>query len=414
MTQASKRQIMLIDMQSFYASVEKSKHPEYKNKPLVVAGDPERRSGIILAACPIAKSYGVTTAEALWQALQKCPDLVIIRPRMQHYIDVSMQITNILESFSDLVESYSIDELFIDVTGSLHLFGGSVFEVARQIQNKIMDETGIYARAGIGENKVLAKICCDMIAKKIDGGIFYLKKDELHKTVWNNPIRDLWGIGSRMEKHLLRMGIRTIGQLANTPLSRLRKRWGVNGEVIWRVANGIDDSPVTPGSHSSQKVIGNGMTLPRDYRYGWEIEVVLLDLSSQVCRRARKFGKMGSVISVSCQGADWDMPTGFSRQVKLPDPTNVTIDFYSAAKALFHKHWDGLPIRRLGVSLSDLSDANIYQLSLFEDTEKKRALDKVMDDIKDRFGEISILRASSLTTAGQAIDRAAKIGGHYK
>ncbi|WP_459954015.1 DNA polymerase IV [Paenibacillus pini] len=405
---------MLIDMQSFYASVEKTNHPEYKNKPLVVAGDPERRSGIILAACPIAKSYGVTTAEAIWQALKKCPDLVIVRPHMQQYIEVSMQITKILESFSDLVESYSIDELFIDCSGSLHLFGNSIIEMARQIQQRILIETGVYARAGIGENKVIAKICCDMIAKKIEGGIFYLRKDELYKHVWRNPIRDLWGIGSRMEKHLWNMGIRNIGQLANTPLSKLRKRWGVNGEVIWRVANGLDDSPVTPSSHSNQKIIGNGMTLPRDYREGWEIEVVLLDLCSQICRRTRGFGLMGSVVSVGCSGADWDRATGFSRQLKLVDPTNVTVDIYAAVKKLFHTYWDGLPVRRLSVALSDLSSADTYQLSFFEDNEKKRAIDKVMDDIKDRFGEVSILRASSLTSAGQAMDRNAKIGGHYK
>lgn len=413
MIQKNKRTIMLIDMQSFYASVEKASHPEYKDRPLVVAGDPERRSGIILAACPIAKKYGVTTAEALWQALKKCPDLVIMRPRMEKYIETSMHITRILESYSDLVENYSIDELFIDCSGTLHLFGNSFEKMAKSIQDKIMIETGIYARAGIGENKVVAKLCCDMIAKKIDGGIFYLKKDELDKHIWDNPIRDMWGIGSRMEKHLIKMGIRTIGELAKTPIKRLSK-WGVNGQVIWRVANGYDDSPVTPNTHSQQKVIGNGMTLPRDYREAWEIEVVLLDLVSQVCRRTREKGLMGAVVSMGLGGADWDNPTGFSRQLKMLDPTNVTVDVYAMVKKIFHTHWDKMPVRRLSVALSNLSSSDTYQLSLFDNTEKKRAIDKVMDDIKDRYGEISILRASSLTPAGQAVDRSAKIGGHYK
>jgi DNA polymerase-4 len=404
---------MLIDMQSFYASVEKANYPEYKDKPLVVAGDPERRSGIVLAACPLAKKFGVTTAEALWQALKKCPDLVIVRPHMEQYIKVSMQITRILETYSDLVEPYSIDELFVDCSGSLHLFGNSITEMAKLIQKRIMTETGIYARAGIGENKVIAKLCCDMIAKKNADGFFYLKKDELDKHIWDNPIRDMWGIGSRMEQHLLRMGIRTIGDLAKTPIKRLSK-WGVNGQVIWRVANGIDDSPVTPSTHSHQKVIGNGMTLPRDYREAWEIEVVLLDLCSQICRRTREKGLMGSVVSMGLSGADWDNPTGFSRQMKLVDPTNVTVDVYAAVKKLFYTHWDRMPVRRLSVAISNLTSADTYQLSLFDDTEKKRAVDKVMDDIKDRFGEVSILRASSLTSAGQAVDRNAKIGGHYK
>lgn len=414
MTQKAKRSIMLIDMQSFYASCEKALHPEYKDKPLVVAGDPERRSGIILAACPLAKKKGVTTAEAIWQALQKCPELTIVRPHMQHYIDVSMQITRILESYSDLVEPYSIDELFVDCSGSLHLFGNSIHEMALLIQKRIMAETGIYARAGMGENKVVAKLCCDMIAKKNENGIFYLKKDELDQHIWNNPIRDMWGIGSRMEKHLIKMGIRTIGDLAKTPPKRLAK-WGVNGQVIWRVANGIDDSPVTPSTHSHQKVIGNGMTLPRDYREAWEIEVVLLDLTTEVTRRARKMGVQASVISVGCSGADWDNPTGFSRQKKMIDPTNSTLEVFKEVKKVFHTHWDGLPVRRLNVSLSSLSDADSYQLNLFsENNEREKTIDKVMDEIEDRFGSLAIMRASSITTAGQAIDRAAKIGGHYK
>ncbi|MEW4425913.1 hypothetical protein AB1I68_00300 [Paenibacillus pabuli] len=254
----------------------------------------------------------------------------------------------------------------------------------------------------------------DMIAKKVEGGVFHLEKEELHIHIGDKSIRDMWGIGSRMEKHLWKMGIRTIKDLANTPLSKLRSKWGVNGEVIWRVANGLDNSLVTVDTHSTQKDIRNGMTLPRDYTKAWEIEVVILDICTEVCRRARKKGLMGSVISVSVAGADCDHPTGFDRQIKLPEPTNITIDVCHIPKRIFHQYWDGQPVRRVGVSLSQLSNAGTYQLSLFDDQETKRAIDKVMDDIKDRFGDISILRASSITAAGQAIDRASKIGSHYK
>lgn len=411
---AKQRTIMLIDMMSFYASVEKAKMPEYRNKPLAVAGDPARRSGIILAACPLAKAKGVSTAEPLWQSLQKCPELIIVRPHMQEYIEVSTQIMSIMEEFSDQVEPYSIDEMFIDVTGSLHLFANDPVDLAKQIQDKIFNATGVYARAGIGENKIISKLCCDMIAKKVEGGVFHLKKDELHKHIGQKPIRDMWGIGSRMEKHLWKVGIRTIEDLAKTPLSKLRSKWGVNGEVIWRVANGIDHSPISTESYSAQKDIGNAMTLPRDYTEAWEIAVVIQDICTEVCRRTRKKGLMGSVVTMSLSGADFDHPTGFSRQIKLPDPTNITVDVCKIAKQLFHQYWDGQPVRRVGVSLSNLSSADTYQLSLFDDQEQKRAIDKVMDDIKDRFGDIAILRASSITSAGQAIDRVAKIGGHYK
>jgi len=408
------RTIMLIDMQSFYASVEKAKVPSYGNKPLAVAGDPERRSGIILAACPLAKAYGVTTAEPLWQALKKCPELIIVRPHMQEYIDVSMQIKRIIESFTDLVEPYSIDEMFADVTGSLHFFDDDPILMAKNIQTQISLQTGIFSRAGIGENKIISKLCCDMIAKKIDGGIYHLQKDELSMFIWKQPVRKMWSIGSKMEQHLNRMGILTIGDLANTPLYKLRNKWGVNGEVIWRVANGLDDSPVTLTSHNVQKDIGNGMTLPRDYSQAWEIEAVILDICTEVSRRVRKKGLMGSVVSIGISGADFDHPTGFHRQMKLDDPTNITAEVYDVAKKIFHRSWDRQPVRRVSISLSGLSSAESYQLSLFDDKEHQRAIDKVMDDIKDRFGDISILRASSVTSAGQAIDRNAKIGGHYK
>ncbi|WP_372011442.1 DNA polymerase IV [Paenibacillus chitinolyticus] len=414
MTSKTKSIIMLFDMQSFYASVEKAKDPTLTNKPIVVAGDPSRRSGVVLAACPLAKQYGVKNAETLGDALRKCPGLVVIRPHMETYIAVSMQISNILQQYSDLVEPYSIDEIFIDCTNTMHLFANTPEEMAKEIQRKIRIETGVHARAGIGENKTLSKLCCDMIAKKNNDGIFILRKNELYKYIWDMPIRDMWGIGSRMEKHLLRMGIKTIGDLANTPLPRLTKRWGVNGQLIWMTANGMDDSPVTPSTHMSQKVIGNGMTLPRDYCEPWEIEVVLLDITNEVTKRARNKNLMGSVVSVGCMGADWDRPTGFHRQMKMPDPTNVSGDIYSVVKRIFYTHWDRQPVRKLSVSLSDLSDANTYQLSLFDDCEKKRTLDSVMDSIKDKFGELAILRASSVTSAGQAKDRAAKIGGHYR
>lgn len=157
--------ILLVDMQSFYASVEKAEAPHLKNRPVIVSGDPERRSGVVLAACPLAKRYGVKNAERLWEAQAKCPDAVIVRPRMQRYIDVSVMITELFERYTDLVEPYSIDEQFLDVTGSRRLFGDP-FTIAKSIQQAIMREFGIYARVGIGPNKALAKMACDHFAKK--------------------------------------------------------------------------------------------------------------------------------------------------------------------------------------------------------------------------------------------------------
>ncbi|MDU4697591.1 MAG: DNA polymerase IV [Paenibacillus sp.] len=409
----SERVVMLADCQSFYASVEKADHPQHKDRPLIVAGDPERRSGIVLAACPLAKQYGVTTAETLGTALAKCPDLVVMRPRMERYISVSMQITNIMKQFTDLVEPYSIDEQHLDVTGSLSLFGEPK-RLALMIQEKIRRETGIYSRFGISYNKAVSKMACDNFAKKNANGLYVLPREAVSKVLWPLPIRQMFMVGSRMERHLLRMGIRTIGELANLPLARLRQRWGVNGEVLWRLANGIDDSPVDPNSHQGEKSIGHEMTLPRDYYSLEETAVPLLELTELVCRRCREKGYMGGVVSVGCRGADFDHPTGFYRQMKLPDPTNVTKQVYDGVMRLFRRHWDGQPVRKVGVTLTGLVRDDEYQLTLFDERPRYQALERATDEIKRRFGESAIFRAVSLTGAGQARDRAGKIGGHYR
>ncbi|MDQ6420811.1 DNA polymerase IV [Paenibacillus sp. LHD-117] len=420
---AHERTIMLADCQSFYASVEKVERPEYKNLPLAVAGDPERRSGIILAACPIAKERGVTTAERLGDSLAKCPELVIIKPRMKLYIDVSLMITRIYEAYTDLVEPYSIDEQFLDVTGSLHLYG-SPEELASLIQKRIQAETGIYTRFGIGPTKILAKTACDNYAKKNDSGMFTLTPDKLEDTLWKLPVAKMFMVGSRMTRHFNAMGLETIGQIAATPLDKLktlmRRKFGrnsdINAELYWRIANGIDDSPVRPGTHSvAPQSVGHMMTLPRDYGTLEEIGTVLLELTELVCQRCRGKGYMGHVVSVGCMGADYDRPSGFNRQMKMDDPTNVTNQVYRQALRLVRQHWDGLPVRKVGVSLSQLSPDGDYQMSLFDQgREKWMALERATDAIKEKYGDASILRAVSATPAGQAMDRSKKIGGHYK
>lgn len=407
------RIIFLADMQSFFASVEKAANPALRDKPIVVAGDPQRRSGVVLAACPLAKAHGVTTAEALWQAQQKCRQLVVVKPRMETYIRVSLQISRILESFTDLVEPYSIDEQFLDVTGSLALFGDPL-TIARQIQERVWLETGVFCRIGIGENKVLAKMACDNFAKKQPGGVFWLKRAELAERLWPLPVEKLFGVGSRMKRHFHRMGVYTIGQVAQLSPAVLMRRWGGNGEVLWRTANGLDDSPVSPRAHERQKGIGHHMTLPRDYHTAAEIKVVLLELCEEVCRRARSKQLMGSVVSIGCRGADFQAETGFWRQMKLEEPTHDALTLFKAACRLFDRHWQHTPVRSIGVHLGALVEDHTYQLNLFEDKPRQRALAAAVDKIRARYGNAAVLRAVSLLDAGQARERAKKIGGHYK
>ncbi|SFI95995.1 DNA polymerase IV [Thermoflavimicrobium dichotomicum] len=405
--------ILLVDIQSFYASVEKAHDPTLQHLPVAVSGDPQRRSGIILAACPIAKSYGIQTTDTLWEAKKKCPELVVVRPRMQVYLDTSIQLTQILERFSDQVEPYSIDEQFIDIKGSEKLFGPPQ-TIAKKIQETIRNELRLHARIGMGPNKVLAKMACDNFAKKLENGIFWLTHHNMKQYLWPLPIERMFGVGRRMSRHLRQMGIRTIGELATFPVERLKKRWGIHGNVLWMTANGIDLSPVSRTTFYQQKSIGHHITLPRDYRTADEIRVVLLELSEEVCRRARTQHLMGQTIHVSCRGANFDIPTGFHRQSTLPYPTNQTMFAFQHAWDLFLRHWDEQPIRSLGIHLSKLVSDHKMQLHLFEQENKRMKIGYVMDEIKRRFGDTAILRAISLTPAGQALDRAKKIGGHYK
>lgn len=415
------RVIMLVDGLSFYASIEKAAHPEYRDKPVAV-GDPARKSGIILAACPVAKSQGVTTAERVGEALAKCPELVVIRPRMQTYISVSLFMTEIYESFTDQVEPYSVDEQFLDVTGSLSLFGGSVDEIARQIQTRVQLSTGVWTRVGVGPTKILAKMATDNFAKKVPEGVYTLSKDNIESDLWPLPIHQMFMVASRMTRHFVRMRLLTIGDIARLDLGEFKRRMryemgkqsDIQAEYYWQTANGIDPSPVIAGMRKQIKVINNGRALKwGKYRTIEDIEPLMLELVIEVCRRARRYGYMGRVINVAAAETDGYRSSSFGRQVTLFRPTYLEHEVGAAAYSLFLKHWKRMPITHLHITLTGLSDDDVYQLDLFEDREKLILRSKTIDQIKDRFGPASIVRASSLMETGQAYERATQIGGHW-
>jgi DNA polymerase-4 len=312
--------IMLADMESFYASVEVAKNPALRGKPVAVCGDPQKRRGIVLAATKEAKAYGIKTGMAAWECASLCPQIVLVRPHMQDYIDASLKITDVLARFTDRVSPYSIDEQFLDMTGCERLFGPPE-KMARLMIKKVWEEIGIKCRVGIGENPLQAKMACDRFAKKNKAGFFRLSHQNYAQHTWPLPIRELFGVGARMERNFFNIGVRTIGHLAQLPKEDLKFRWGVNGEVLWLNAQGIDYSTIKPleSAKETRKGTSHSITLPRDYRSKKEIEVVLLEIVEEVCRRARSWGKVGRVVHVYCRGADFDFPTGFSRQVKCPN-----------------------------------------------------------------------------------------------
>lgn len=415
------RVIMLADCQSFYASVEKSAHPEYHDKPVAV-GDPSRMSGIVLAACPLAKARGVTTASRVGEALAKCPELVVIRPRMGRYIELSLFITQIFERYTDQVEPYSIDEQFLDVTRSARFYG-STLSIAKDIQNHILMSTGVWSRIGIGPTKILAKMATDNYAKKNAEGICELSPDRLESTLWTLPVHQMFMVASRMTRHFNRMGLNTIGDIARLDFAdfkrRMRLEMGKQSDIqagyYWQTARGIDPSPVVAGIRHQLKSVGHGKALRwRMYRCLSDIEVVLLELVIEVCQRMRRHGFMGSVVAVAAMETDGERASGFNRQLTLSQPTSLTHEVAAAVRELFVRHWSGLPVGRLSVTLSGLTDDSVMQLTLFEDRARAYEKEKTVDRIKERFGSDAIMRASSLLDAGVARERAEQIGGHYK
>lgn len=416
-----KRSILLVDGQSFYASVEKSAHPEYKDKPVAV-GDPERRSGIILAACPIAKSRGVTTASRVGEALTICKDLVIIRPRMQRYISISLFITSIFESFTELVEPYSIDEQFLDVTGSVALYG-SAEAIARKIQHNVQLSTGVLSRIGIGPTKVLAKTATDNFAKKRPEGIFRLDETNIERDLWPLPVSNMFMVASRMTSRFTMQGLRTIGDIAQLELPvfkrMMRRMMGkqsdIQAEYYWQTANGIDPSPVVPSIATPLKSVSHGKALRASlYSCREDIEVVLLELCIEVGRRARNLGVQGRVVVLGVGETDGQRGNVFNRQMTLIRPTSLTHDLVNAVQTLFDQYWQGMPVSHIAIALTGLSSDKIQQLDLFEDRAKQFDLELVTDEIKGRFGDASIMRASSLLQSGVARERAGQIGGHFK
>ncbi|MGD9678762.1 MAG: DNA polymerase IV [Vulcanibacillus sp.] len=413
MTSGGQKVIFLVDMQSFYASVEEASDFKLNGKAVAVCGDPNKRHGITLAANPKAKKMGVKTCMPVWEVKNHCPEVSLVTPHMSKYISASLQITEILYQFTDRVEIFSIDEQFLDLTDVLFFFG-KPNRIAGLIQQKIWDEVGIRAKIGIGENKIQAKMACDNFAKKNKDGVFKLNYLNYKFHTGPLPIERLFGVGHKMKYNLERVGIYTIKDLMDRPVEDLKKKWGVVGNVLWLNAQGIDHSPVERNSTELYKGVSNSITLPRDYDRQIDIKVVILEISEEVCRRVRAMGKKGRTIHLTVRGADFKYPTGFSRQKTLFSASDYTMDIYNEAIEIFNEFWDLKPIRSIGISLTQLENSDEVQLEFFSNIIKKKQLSKVVDEIRESYGKTAIFRASSLLPRGLLFDRSSKIGGHEK
>lgn len=391
--------IMLVDMNSFFASVHQALDPSLQGKPVIVCGDPSKRRGIVLAASYEAKKpYGIKTGMTVNEAKQKCPGAVFISPCYRQYISFSTRIINILKRFSPLVEPYSIDEAFVDVTGCTHLLGNPQ-QIAADIKRQIKNEVKVSCSIGIGPNKLLAKMASDF--EKPDG-LTTLNYKDVPAKLWPLPVRKLFGVGSRYEKHFQKLNIKTIGDLANFPVEILKKKFGLMGEILHLSANGIDYSPVEPSSLQYIKSIGNQVTLPKDYRGYEEIKVIILELAEHVCYRARTAGCLGKTVSLTLKDNYFVTRT---HSATMPQPSNITNEIYQTALMLMHRHWNSSArVRAVGLALSNLTDGCSRQLSITTDLIKQEKLEQACHEIKKRWGYSSIKRAVSLT----------ELGGYYE
>lgn len=389
------RTILHSDCNCFYASVECALNPKLKGKAIAISGDPEKRHGIILTKSEEAKRFGVKTGEPIWQAKQKCPHLITLPPNFRKYIEYSKKAKEIYYSYTDMVESFGLDEAWLDVTGSTKLFGNGI-EIAQKISNRIKNELDITVSIGVSYNKIFAKLGSDY--KKPDA-ITYIDKDNYKKIVWELPAEDLLYVGKSTKAKLNKLGIFTIGQIANCPINILRSNLGKWGDILHTFANGNDKSAVALyNQQSSVKSISNSTTTPRDLKNIEDVKIVMSVIADSVARRLREQGLMCNVVGISVR--DSKLCT-FTRQRHLTASTDITCEILNTAMELVKDNCNfATSIRSIGITAYDLvSKANGMQLSIFDDNTKrlrKEALDKTTDKLKERYGDYIVMPALML------------------
>lgn len=414
-TQFPRHDVLCIDMRSFYASVEAIKLGlDPKVALLAVVGDLSRPGSIVLATSPALKKKHRLQNVSRFFELPKDPEIHLVQANMADYVHTSIEIVKLLNDFApkEAIHPYSIDEMWVTVNGLEKVLGSRV-EVAVQIKRAIEERLGLPVAIGIGDNKFLAKVVLDLHAKKAPNGIAECTYEDVAEKLWPFPVEKIWGIGNRMKRNLHRLGITTLGQLAHFPLSQLKKHFGIMGEQLYWHAWGVDLSPVLGSfTKQTQKSFGHGISLLRDYTKD-EISTCILDLCEEACSRAREAQKVGRTIHLGI-GYAKETGGGFSRSTTIPTPTNITLEMHAVCMRLFWKYYDGYSkIRRVYVTLTNLSDDDITQLALFSKRSKRKDLDYTLDRIRDRFGANAILRAASYTNAGISLERNKKIGGHW-
>lgn len=386
------RKIIHVDMDAFYAAVEQRDNPLYQGQPVIVGGTIEQR-GVVSTASYEARKYGVHSAMSMYEAHRLCPQAIYLPVNMEKYRAVSQEIMAIFQQYTPEIEAISLDEAFLDVTGSCKLFGG-VENIGHQIKEEIQDKLHLTASVGIAYNKFLAKLASDL--DKPDG-FCVLSEADLASKVWPLPIGKMMGVGNKTEQLLKNMHIKTIGQLAQVDLGLLEQLLGKAGRQMGEMARGIDEREVE--AVREHKSIGRETTFPKDITQSYLLESVLFELTDDVCYTLRSHKLKGKTITLKIKYANFKIMT---RAVTIERYTANFEKVFTQIKQLLQKYYqEGTPVRLIGVTVSHLKSENeiIEQTSLFEDNqqeEKQQKLDEVLDRLNAKYGKESVIRARKL------------------
>lgn len=379
---------MHVDMNAFFASVEQAANPALQGKPIAVTGSGHRT--IVTAASYEARGFGVKTGMAIWEAKRHCPQLILVVGDNRKYTSTSSRIMAMMQEYTPEVEIFSIDEAFLDVTHSLSMFG-TPERIAYLLKARIRESFGITCSVGIAPNKLLAKLASDM--QKPDG-LTVIKPEDVGRVMERLAIQELCGIGKKMQRHLNLMSIYTCGELGRCDEARLTRKFGIIGKRLRQMGQGLDDSPVIPvGQEDDVKSVGHSMTLEKDIDRREDILRFLLQLSEMVGRRARRYGVAGRTVSLYVRYADFF--TSWGKQTTLGSYISLSNEIYKAALSILDSVELEQPIRLMGVSLSGLNH-QAQQPSLFEEDRKRADVTRAMDEVNERFGNMSVTFGSLL------------------
>ncbi len=388
----TERVVFHVDMDAFFASVEQGYNPALRGRPIAVCGNAKTRS--VVAACSYeAKAFGVKNGMAIHEARALCPGLLLVGGNPEKYVDISHRIFGVLAELSPETEVFSIDEAFLDMTGTWPFFGPAPEDAARLIKCRIARQEGLTCSVGIGPNKLIAKLASGL--QKPDG-LVRMRASEVPALLEPLPVEELCGVGEKMRAHLNGLGIATCGDLGRAPERILVERFGVVGRALKRMGQGLDDSPVLPfHAEGPVKSMGHCYTLPRNTWDDAEVRGTFLRLSEQVARRLRRGGYQGRTVGLTVRYADF---TTVSHQRTSSTATDAGFEIYRRAMGLLEQHGGVIrqPVRLVGVGVSNLIHGE-REMGLLEEEERLTRLDRCMDRVSDRFGEFTVARAGALT-----------------